>query len=67
MAARIVLCAAGVLILAPMFVQVLASVLDDLAMLVDASGLWGVPLFFAVPVTVAVGGTLIGDGSGRGR
>jgi hypothetical protein len=32
-----------------------------LARLAGAWGLWGVPIFFAVPVTVAVGGSLIGD------
>ena len=59
--ARVVLYAAGVVILLPLGLGVLGSVLGDLGMLVDAWGLWGVPLFVAVPVTVYVGGSLIGD------
>ena len=57
--ARVVLYAAGAVILLPLGLGVLDSVLGDLTMLVDSWGLWGVPIFFAVPVTVYVGGSLM--------
>ena len=64
---RIVLYTAGMVILVLLGLGVLTSIAGDLAMLVDAWGLWGVPIFLAVPVTVAVGGSLIEDRTGRGR
>jgi len=59
--ARIALYVIGLLVILPLGLSVLGSVLSDLAMLVDAFGLWAVPIFLAVPVTVAVGGMLVSD------
>jgi hypothetical protein len=58
---KAVLYIVGAPILLVLLANVLASLAADLSMLVEAFGPWGAAIFFAVPMIVFVGGSLIGD------
>ena len=60
---KLILCLLAVwFILLPIAVLVAASILGDASALYRELGVWGIAIFLACPVVVAVGGFLLDDG-----
>ena len=55
-ALRLVLLAAGFLIIVPLGIVVAVSVLDNLGMLVGAFGWWGIAIFLVIPTLIVLFG-----------